>query len=134
MLENSFGRSEKIKGKTKLDALFKAGHSFHVFPLRITYSFLPEKEKSQVRVGVTASKKIYKKAVDRNRIKRLLRESYRLQKEELAAAATQKKMDCLVFFMYTHKEILSFEEVKAAMAKALVTLQQKLIKWNESAA
>jgi ribonuclease P protein component len=78
-----FGRKEKLKSRKQIGELFLNGKNFSVFPLRVTYLFLPSGEPN-VQVGAAAGKRYFKRAVDRNRIKRLIRESYRLQKNDLA--------------------------------------------------
>ncbi len=116
-------KTERLKSRKGIDTLFAKGKSFAVFPVRVTYQFTPSAE-GGLQVGVTASKRNFKKAVDRNRIKRLLREAYRLQKEELQATLKASGKSGAVFFLYTGKTLPTFEEVKGAMAKCL----QKLTK------
>src|SRR3954467_5447428 len=100
-----FGKKEKLKSRKKIDELFAKGRSFTVFPLRVSYQFHSGGEDAVLQAGVTVSKKHFKKAVDRNRIKRLLRESYRLQKSELKEKIQEKKLQAYIFFMYTDKTI-----------------------------
>ena len=111
-------KSERLKSRKQIDLLFAGGKGFSVFPIRVTYLFL-EGGDSGAKMGVTVSKRNFKKATDRNRVKRLLRETYRLQKEELLATVQAKEKSAAVFFIYTGKTIASFEEVKGAMAKCL---------------
>jgi ribonuclease P protein component len=125
-----FGRKEKLKSRKKIEELFLNGKNFSVFPLRVTYQLLPSEE-TIVQVGVTAGKKYFKKAVDRNRIKRLIREAYRLQKNDLIEVLKQKKLKGFLFFMYTDKTIASFSTIKEAMNKALKRLE-KLAAANEN--
>ncbi len=127
-----FGRKEKLKSRKQIESLFLNGRRFVQFPIRITYQFFATAEEPIVQVGVTAGKKYFKKAVDRNRIKRLLREAYRLQKAELLETAKQKKMNVFIFFMYTDKTIESFHVIKEAMNKALINLQKQLAQTNEN--
>ncbi len=114
-------QSERLKSRKQIDRLFAGGKGFSVFPIRVTYVF-SKGEQSGVKIGVTASKRAFKRATDRNRIKRLLREAYRLQKEDLQAALQAKGVNAAVFFLYTGKTIPSFQEVKATMAKCLKKL------------
>ena len=125
-----FGRKEKLKSRKQIEALFLNGKNFSVFPLRVTYQLLPSEE-TIVQVGVTAGKKYFKKAVDRNRIKRLIREAYRLQKDDLMEALKQTGQKGFLFFVYTDKTIASFSTIKGAMKKALNRLE-KFARANEN--
>jgi len=124
-----FGKKEKLKSRKQIEELFLNGKNFAAFPLRITYQFIPSEE-SSLQVGVTAGKKYFKKAVDRNRLKRLVREAYRLQKNDLVEILKQKKLKGSLFFVYTDKTISSFSTVKEAMNKALKRLE-KIAEANE---
>jgi ribonuclease P protein component len=116
-------KAERLKSRKRIDTLFERGKSFAVFPVRVTYQFTPSAE-GGLQVGVTASKRNFKKAVDRNRIKRLLREAYRLQKEALQNTLKASGKNGAVFFLYTGKTLPSFEEVKEAVAKCLQKLNK----------
>lgn len=114
-------KTERLKSRRQIDDLFAAKKGFAVFPIRVMYRFFPSEE-GGVQVGVTASKRTFKKAVDRNRIKRLLREAYRLQKEELCSGLGAAGKRGIVFFLYTDKTVASFDVIKTAMAKCLKKL------------
>ena len=118
-----FGRQEKLKSRKQIEELFLNGKNFSAFPLRVTYQFSPS-EQAVVQVGVTAGKRYFKKAVDRNRIKRLIREAYRLQKNELVEVLKQRHQSCFLFFMYVDKTIPSFPVVKEAMNGCLKRLEK----------
>lgn len=115
-------KTERLKSRKQIDGLFAKGASFAVFPIRVTYRFFADEQNSGLQMGVTASKRNFKKAVERNRIKRLLREAYRLQKEELFLLLKENKKRGVVFFLYTDKTIAPFDIVKTAMAKCLKKL------------
>lgn len=117
-----FGRREKLKSRKQIENLFLHGKNFASFPLRITYLFLPSDEPG-AQVGVTVGKRFFKKAVERNRIKRLLREAYRLQKHGFVEALKKKNLRGVIFFMYTDKTIAPFNIVREAMNKCLVRLE-----------
>jgi ribonuclease P protein component len=125
-----FGRKEKLKSRKQIEELFLNGKNFSVYPLRVTYQFLPSEE-TVVQVGVTAGKKYFKRAVDRNRIKRLIREAYRLQKNDLVETLKQKRQKGFLFFVYTDKTIASFSVITGAMSKALKRLK-KITEANEN--
>jgi ribonuclease P protein component len=125
------GNKEKLKSRKQIDILFATGKSFTVFPIRVTYRFLATVDEPLAQIGVTVSKRYFKKAVDRNRVKRLLREVYRLQKRELMGQLQQANLKAHLFFIYTDKTIASFDVFKTAMSSCLRKLQHKLDKVHE---
>lgn len=125
-------KAERLKSRKQIDALFAGGKSFSQAPIRVSYRFGPAGEESSLKIGVTASKRHFKKAVDRNRIKRLLREAYRLQKTELRLTLTEKQKAGIAFFIYTDKTIAPFETIKTAMAKCLHRLNKIVQSENPS--
>jgi ribonuclease P protein component len=117
------GRKEKLKSRKQVEELFTSGKSFPVFPLRVIYRFLSSQQ-GELQIGVSASKRNFKKAVDRNRLKRLMREAYRLQKHELASHLDKENIQGYVFFMFIGKAIVPFRTIKDAMKKSLDQLQK----------
>ncbi len=129
-----FGRAEKLKSKKRIEHLFASGSSLAAFPLRVKYRFAPAAEgAAPVQMGVSVSKKHFKRAVDRNRIKRLIREAYRLQKATLIQAVKDKHLNGALFFIYTDKNKTTFTAVYSAMTKCLAALQQKAAANHENA-
>jgi len=126
-----FPKAERLKSRKQIDRLFADGKAFSVFPVRTIYQFAPA-ETGTLQVGVTASKKYFKRAVDRNRLKRLMREAYRLQKEELFLQVKEARKAGSLFFIYTDKTIADFDTVRAAMAKCLQRLSKILQSENPS--
>jgi ribonuclease P protein component len=123
-----FGKKEKLKSRKLIEELFARGKSINVFPVRISYIFsnLQAEEKSLLQVGVSVSKRNFKRAVDRNRIKRLLREAYRLQKKELLELLTGQKKKGFVFFIYTGKQLPEYSMVFDTITKSLNILKKKV--------
>ena len=76
----SYPKSEKLKQKKTIDLLFSEGRSVSKYPLRLMYVLLENDSNSELKFGASVSKKYFKKAVDRNYYKRVLRESFRLNK------------------------------------------------------
>ena len=76
----SYGKKEKLKSQKLVEILFSEGKSLSVYPLRMVFLKTNDSENVTIKCGVSVSKRNFKKAVDRNRIKRLLRETYRLNK------------------------------------------------------
>jgi ribonuclease P protein component len=124
-----FGKMEKLKSRKLIEELFARGKSISVFPIRILYIFsaLRTDEKPLLQVGVSVSKRNFKRAVDRNGIKRLLREAYRLQKKELLELMTEQKKKGFVFFIYTDKQLPEYRMVFDTMTKCLSALKRKVV-------
>lgn len=78
----TFKKKDKLKSRKLIEKLFDEGKSVTVFPLRMLYLKTTHEDGSVIKTGVSVSKRNFKKAVDRNRVKRLLREAYRLNKPE----------------------------------------------------
>ena len=116
----TLGRDEKLKSRKAIEQLFKSGKSFSHFPFRIIYE-LGDGE-SSLQSAFSVSSKTFKQAVNRNRIKRLMREVYRLQKNELKQTVTDKRCRLVVFFIYTGNNLPLFDDLKEKMASALLRL------------
>jgi ribonuclease P protein component len=125
------GKSEKLKSRKQIEYLFATGSSFNVFPVKVVYKFFTREEESAVKLGVTVSQRNFKRAVDRNKIKRLLREGYRLQKTEFLDLLRTNKMSAKIFFIYTDKNISSFWILFDAITECLKQLQRKALEANE---
>lgn len=118
----TLGKTERLKSRKAIDHLFDKGQRFNVGGLRIYFLLV---DNVGTRAGVSVSSRNFSKAVDRNRVKRLLRETYRLQKHLLPAhLPTGKGMD--LFFVYTEKQLPEFLSLKAQMEKALLKINNLL--------
>jgi ribonuclease P protein component len=118
----TLGKNERLKQRKFIEQLFKEGKSFSVFPFRIYYLFLEELS-SPLQAGFSASTRNFKKAVDRNRIKRITKEAYRLQKNKLNGELTLRNRKLAVFFIYTDRNLPTFDIIRDKIQIAL----QKLI-------
>jgi ribonuclease P protein component len=118
----SYNKNEKLKSRKMLNELFTKGKSFSVFPLKVFYMAMQETVNEPVKAGVGVSTRNFKKAVDRNRIKRLLRECYRLNK--LSLHSSQKRV--AVFFLYTGKEMPDYAMLNAKMQTVLTRLEETI--------
>ena len=101
--------------------MFQQGKSFSNFPFRVLWEF-NERPGSVLQSGFAVSSKHFKNAVDRNRIKRLMREAYRLQKNELQEQLKNRQKYLAVFFIYTGNELPEYDLVFKKMGSALIRL------------
>ncbi len=107
-MDFSYPSAEKLKSKKIIDSLFTQGKSVSKYPLRLVYVAHDFEEKVPLQMGVSVSKKYFKHAVDRNYFKRVLRETYRLNKHLLVENLETKY--CCMFF-YQTKDKLSYQEI-----------------------
>lgn len=125
MTPNSFGKPEKLCSLKLIQKLFDQGQSFVKYPLRVSFlitDHLPTAVSCQVMVNV--SKKKFKRANRRNRIKRQMREAYRLNKQLLTLFLSENNISVAVAFNYIPTEELSCAEIAKGMTKALNHLKQ----------
>ena len=123
----TLGKEERLKSRKQIEELFAKGKSIAITPFRI-YFFVhgPWTMDNGLQFGVGVSAKNFKKAVDRNRIKRLTREAWRLQKNDLSEKIKTAQKQLNVFFIYTGKELPDFTTVKDKVAVALKKLADKI--------
>lgn len=121
--KHTLGKAERLKSRKLIDQLFKEGKSFTVFPYRVYY-LLPKAGMSRpsgnlLQFGVGVSTRNFKHAVDRNRIKRLTREAYRLQKASFQELIASKQLPFAFFLIYTGKDLPAYEVVSEKIAVIL---------------
>ncbi|NLJ19979.1 MAG: ribonuclease P protein component [Bacteroidales bacterium] len=118
-----FPKSERLNSNIKIDRLFTDGKAFLVYPLRTVY-FISSENPSELEVLISVPKKKFKKAVHRNRIKRLIREAYRLNKNELCNVVISGNLQMQVAFVYVADKELNFHELNDKMKQILDQLKK----------
>jgi ribonuclease P protein component len=119
----TLGKNERLKSRKSIEQLFSEGKKIVITPFRVLYMLTRTEEKSSLLFGTGVSAKNFKKAVDRNRIKRLMREAYRLQKKNLQEKIEANKIQLNVFFIYTGRELPEYDEVYKKMSIVLNKLE-----------
>ncbi len=119
-MDQKYSKSEHLKRENQIKFLFEHGNWSSKFPLKIVYCAQPIPSIGH-KTGVSVSKRNFKRAVDRNYIKRLLRECYRLHKKELNDVFPEPH---LFMIIYTGKEILSFQELERKYLQLLEKVRQ----------
>jgi ribonuclease P protein component len=110
----TLGKHERLKSRKQIDILFNDAKNFSVFPFRVHYRLVTETTDTPatLQFGVGVSTRNFKKAVNRNRVKRLVREAYRLQKETLQIKLQERKKTLHLFVNYTARELPDFNTIK----------------------
>ena len=121
MPSEKFPKSERLTSRKLIEKLVAEGHSFSQYPFRLSWMKAELNFKVPAQVAMVVSKRNFKRAVDRNRIKRLMREVYRKNKSKFYETLTNKNMQCALLLMYTGKVVPDFAEVEK---KLNLTLQR----------
>lgn len=121
MNRNTFGKKEKLCSKLLIDKLFASGTSFKEFPIRVIHLPL-ESSDSTAKLLISVPKKRFGKSVSRNRIKRLIRETYRLHKSELIENWQAQGKYFALAFVYIGNEMPEFDGLSVVMKSILKKL------------
>ncbi len=127
MPEYSFSKSERLKSKLDIQALFESGDSLLVYPLRILWKKSPGSSPLPVKATVSVSKRNFKKAVSRNLLKRRMREAYRLNKTLLTETCRQSDILLNVMIIYIGKEEAQYAAIEKSMLNLLDKVRRKVL-------
>ena len=122
MPRNTFSKQQRLKSRKKLQQVFAGRKAVFAENIKVLY-LAEDADKGFVQCGVGLSGRYFKKAVDRNRVKRLLREAYRLQQHPLVQVAEKNNKQISVFILYTGKQLPQYDRLFESVGIAL----QKLI-------
>jgi len=119
----TLGKQERLKSRKLIGRLYEEGKSVKAFPLRMMYLQTTHTSNYPAQAGVSVAKRNFKKAPDRNRLKRLMRETYRLQK-----AIVYDNLDTPHIFMisYIGREEMPYEELFSKMNKLLTLFVEEV--------
>jgi len=112
-MNHTFSKEERLKSQKDIAELFSCGKSLFSYPVKWVYLEKEGDRNPPVRMGVSVSRRRWKRAVDRNRIKRLLREAYRLNKSKIVSTLSENEY-LNGMLLYVAKEKLSLLQIEAA--------------------
>jgi len=124
--QNTFSKSEHLCGEKRITRLFTQGDAFIAYPLRVVFMIEPKKDVEPASVLVSVPKKRFKRAVKRNRLKRLMREAFRLNKGMIIDALNDKQLQIHVAFNYVSDDELDYATVEKKMKTSLQRLIDKI--------
>ncbi len=122
-------KSERTCSKIAIDNLFKGGHSrsLSAFPIRVVYLVSDTPQQEQCQIMVSVPKKCFKRAVKRNRVKRQIREAYRLNKAIVTEQMKKHEGKCLTMaFIWLDAELHDTDEIKTKMINLLGRISERL--------
>jgi len=121
-LRQTFKKEERLYSRKQIERLFKEGDSFLAYPFKVQFLIEPGVD-SLPQILISVPRKNFKRAVDRNKIKRLIRESYRKNKMPLVDMALRNKSIIRIGFVYTAKTLISYTEIE----RKIILILQRLI-------
>ena len=119
---------EKLKHRKIIESLFQNGKAIFVFPFKIVFNTTAHNGLFPLKFMVSVPKRNFKKAVDRNLLRRRTKESFRIQKHHLTDFLIEKKFTCDLIFIYQGKEKLTYEEINSSIFKAIEKLKLQIDK------
>ena len=125
LMKHTFGREEKLKSRKIIGRLYTEGKSIKAFPLRMVYLQTDHTSDFPCQAAVSVPKRNFKKAVDRNRNKRLLRESYRLQKQ---IAYSEVDKPYVYMISYLARDEWKYADIEHKMKKLLTLFTEEIKK------
>lgn len=125
MQSYSFTKDQRLSAKKIIDQLFVHGQRFTVYPFLIVWLSIDLKTEFPVQVLISVSKKKIKRAVDRNLIKRRMREAYRKNNTKLISSIDQSKTQCALGIVYVGTEMLSYADIEKKILLVLQRLQRE---------
>lgn len=126
-ISNGLCKAERLNSKNTIEKLFAGeSKSFSIFPLRIVFMPVDKVEDIQASIMISVSKKKFKRAVKRNRVKRQIREAYRKNKHELLDVLKEKEYNLACAFIYLSNELCTSEKIDESIIQILDKLKRKL--------
>ena len=129
-LRYTLGKNERLKSRKAIQLLFDKGAQANLFPFRVIY-LMGEKdalhpEAEILKAAFSVSKRYFKKAHDRNKIRRRIKETYRLQKNQLLLPLKEQNKTLQLFFLYNTKDPMEYDALFIKMGQLIARLQKTI--------
>lgn len=116
----TFNKAEKLSSEKTIQELFNRGSSFYLYPFKVLYILNPDQAIGRPQILISVSSRTFPRAVDRNLIKRRIREAYRLQKEIIKGESNKGAFA----FVYTSKSVLPYTEIRSKLFLVLEKIEK----------
>lgn len=128
----TFKKEERLCSKKLIDQIFEGKKVIHLFPFSIYYQSAATDMAYPAQALFAVSKKNFKKASDRNKVKRLCKESYRKQKHAWYDLLLENQLKALFVIVYNHREHINYSEMEIKLNLAMSKVLAQLIKSNRA--
>lgn len=125
--KNTFKKKERLKSKKIIEQLFKSGEIIHQYPFKVLFiNSIDQNTEYQAQIAISVSKRNFKKAVDRNYIKRKIREAYRKNKINLYNHLIENDQKLSIFVIYTANRDLHYTEIEKSMQLLIEKISNRI--------
>jgi len=125
---NTLGRSERLKSEKSICRLFETGSHLSAYPIRLIYQSTRSTDNFPFKIGFTVPKKNFNRAVDRNLLKRRMREAYRLNKQILNIKEPKFQFGLEIMLVYQSQKAEDFIKISDCIKILLKKLLSKILK------
>lgn len=129
-IRQTFSKYERLRSRKLIEKIIAEGKSFQQAPFRISWISDKLDTSFPAQLAIAVPKRIFKRAVDRNRIKRLVREVYRKNKSGLYTFLQAKEMQCAILVVFTGRKIPMYAEVEKKFLLTLQRLEENILKYS----
>jgi ribonuclease P protein component len=121
----TFPKEEKLKSRKMISKIFSEGSVVKAYPIRIQFIFHNVEGLPECQVGVSVPKRYFKKAVDRNRVKRQIKEAYRLNRSSLVNVLHAKQKKIAMMIIFASKEKLEYARIEELLIRSMSNIRIK---------
>jgi ribonuclease P protein component len=122
----TFRKNERLKKNREIESLFLQNRSINMYPFKLVWMINQTDESFHLKAGFSVSKRNFKRAIDRNYIKRRMRECFRLNKNELYQKFSSKNIGLTFMLIYSGKEAIESSEYEPKIKQLLTRLIEKI--------
>jgi ribonuclease P protein component len=127
IINNSFGKSDRLCAAKEINELFESGRNFNNNPFKIIWRISDKRDPPNIKILISVPKKYFAKAVERNLIKRRIREAYRRNKEKFLFDLAEKSINSLLIaFIFAGKTIIEYNDIENKVISTLQKLVESL--------
>jgi ribonuclease P protein component len=127
-IRQTFSKDERLRSRKLIEKIIEEGKSIHQAPFRLSWTVTELKSAFPAQLAIAVPKRFFKRAVDRNRIKRLIREAYRKNKSGIYSLLRSKEMQCALLVVFNGRNVPLYDEVEKKLLITLHRFEETILK------